>query len=253
MIDATVGGVLTDSYLSVAAADALARDDLGPSAARWRQSTTTLADRERALVRATREIEAHMRSSQLRYSQTQALAFPRAIDVVASLAIASSSIANPTVVTTMLPHGLASGQSVTIASHASTPSLNGTHVVTVIDETTFTVPVAVTVAATGGTITGSAAFPYLLAGIRHATYAQAKFLLAGGADMADATTMRAARGMTSASEPNVSYTQDRGMETPFIAQEALAHLAGVLGGSATVKSVKLSTDYRDVLGLEVLA
>ncbi len=71
----------------------------------------------------------------------------------ATVAITSSSVADPTLITTTAAHGLATGQIVTIASHAgSTPNINGTHVVTVVSATTFTIPVNVTVGGTGGTI-----------------------------------------------------------------------------------------------------
>lgn len=67
--------------------------------------------------------------------------------------ITSSSVANPTVITTAAAHGLVSGQTVTIAGHAgSTPAINGVHVVTVLTTTTFTIPVNVTVGGTGGTV-----------------------------------------------------------------------------------------------------
>lgn len=66
--------------------------------------------------------------------------------------IVSSSIANPTVITTSVPHELTTGRIVTISGHiGSTPPLNSKHTVTVTGTTTFTVPVNVTVAGTGGT------------------------------------------------------------------------------------------------------
>lgn len=72
-------------------------------------------------------------------------------------AITSSSVANPTVITTPTPHGLVNGESATIAAHVgSTPALNGAHIVTVIDDTHFSVPVNVTVGGAGGTIAGDA-------------------------------------------------------------------------------------------------
>lgn len=71
----------------------------------------------------------------------------------AVVTITSSSVASPTVVTTAAPHGLVSAQSVLIAGHAgSTPTINGTRVVTVISPTTFSIPVNVTVGGTGGTV-----------------------------------------------------------------------------------------------------
>ncbi len=70
----------------------------------------------------------------------------------ATVAITSSSVANPTVILSAA-HGLATGDVVTIAAHTgSTPSLNGTFPVTVLTTTTFTIPVAVTVGGTSGTI-----------------------------------------------------------------------------------------------------
>lgn len=73
---------------------------------------------------------------------------------VASATIVGSSVANPTVLTTTEPHGLWTGDTVTIAGHTgSTPALDGSHVVTVLTPTTFTVPLNVTGGGTGGTVT----------------------------------------------------------------------------------------------------
>lgn len=63
---------------------------------------------------------------------------------VAATNITSSSVANPTVITSVA-HGLQTGDSVLIAGHTSTPTLNGGHTVTVTGVNTFTVPVNVTV------------------------------------------------------------------------------------------------------------
>ena len=66
--------------------------------------------------------------------------------------IVGNTQANPTVVTTLLPHGLVSGDSVFFASSNSNPVIDGLRVVTVLTTTTFTVPVNVNVAAgTAGT------------------------------------------------------------------------------------------------------
>jgi hypothetical protein len=57
------------------------------------------------------------------------------------------------VVTTETPHALVTGDTVDIAGHAdSAPDLNGSHVVTVTADDTFTVDVNVTEAGTGGTV-----------------------------------------------------------------------------------------------------
>lgn len=61
--------------------------------------------------------------------------------------ITNISVANPTVITSTA-HGLTSGTSIVIYDSNSTPSIDGTRVVTVLDVNTFTIPVAVTVAGT---------------------------------------------------------------------------------------------------------
>ncbi len=78
------------------------------------------------------------------------------IDVGINAAITSSSVANPTVITTTTPHGIKTGQTVTIEGHSgSTPPINGTHIATRTGASTLTIPVNVTVGGTGGTITNS--------------------------------------------------------------------------------------------------
>lgn len=69
-------------------------------------------------------------------------------------AIATSSVADPTLITTSVAHALSVGSVIVIAGHAgSTPSLNKAHVVTTVPSTTtFTIPVSVTVGGTGGTV-----------------------------------------------------------------------------------------------------
>lgn len=76
------------------------------------------------------------------------------IDIGVEATILTSSVANPTVITTAAAHGLSTGDSIHIANHTgSTPDINGTHTVTVLTNTTFTIPVNVTVDGTGGTLT----------------------------------------------------------------------------------------------------
>lgn len=68
-----------------------------------------------------------------------------------AIPITSNSIANPTVVTTPVAHHLTTGDVVLISGVAtSSPTINGQQTVTVISPTTFSVPVNVTVAGTGG-------------------------------------------------------------------------------------------------------
>lgn len=61
--------------------------------------------------------------------------------------INDATVANPTVLQTSAAHGYRTGDSVTITNSAGiTPSLDGTHTITVIDSTHFSIPVNVTVA-----------------------------------------------------------------------------------------------------------
>lgn len=69
-----------------------------------------------------------------------------------SRTITGSSIASPTVIT-CAGHGRATGETVTISGHTgSTPDLNGEWAVTVLSPDTFSIPEAVTIAGTSGTM-----------------------------------------------------------------------------------------------------
>jgi hypothetical protein len=69
-----------------------------------------------------------------------------------TIPITSNSVANPSVVTTPVPHGLTTGQVIVISGVAtSSPTINGERTVTVLSSTTFSVAVNVTVGGTGGT------------------------------------------------------------------------------------------------------
>lgn len=80
-IDATVAGATSDSYVTVAEADALAANDLGRAAIDWTAATVDV--KERALKRSAREIDAYVGSTDP-YADTQALGYPRASDVDAT-------------------------------------------------------------------------------------------------------------------------------------------------------------------------
>jgi hypothetical protein len=70
------------------------------------------------------------------------------------VAIASSTAANPSSVTTASVHGLATGDVVEIAGHLVNTALNGSWPVTVVSTTVFTVPVLGSgVGGASGTIT----------------------------------------------------------------------------------------------------
>jgi len=77
-LDATVGGAAANSYLTVAEADAIAAQDVGPEVTKWLAASQP--EKEAALQRATRELDAYMRTGWQPYSSSQALLFPRIID-----------------------------------------------------------------------------------------------------------------------------------------------------------------------------
>jgi hypothetical protein len=63
--------------------------------------------------------------------------------------ITATTVANPTIITSV-GHGLLTGRVILIDSSTTTPSINGEHVVTVINANTFSIPVRVTTAGAGG-------------------------------------------------------------------------------------------------------
>lgn len=68
-----------------------------------------------------------------------------------TITISAISAEDPTIITTSSPHGLTTGRVITIAGSNSTPVINGVYPVTVLSSTTFSIPIAVTVAGTAGT------------------------------------------------------------------------------------------------------
>lgn len=78
--------------------------------------------------------------------------------IAASVGITSSSVANPSQVTCAADHNLVTNDTVVIANHTgSTPTINGTRVVTKVNASIVSVPINVTIGGTGGTITITAA------------------------------------------------------------------------------------------------
>lgn len=78
-LDATPAGSASDSYLTVADADALSAADLGRFAVEWASATVDV--KERALRRATRDLDRATGYQPDRYAVDQSLAFPRIEDV----------------------------------------------------------------------------------------------------------------------------------------------------------------------------
>lgn len=80
-LDATVAGTTANAYLTLEEADAYAAEDLGSDVTTWEASDD--ADREAAIIQATVDIdEYNRRVTETPYSSTQALRYPRSVDVV---------------------------------------------------------------------------------------------------------------------------------------------------------------------------
>ena len=170
-IISTVGGSNANSYETLAESGTYF-DERVPLATPWVASGDASI---RALIMATRVLDmmaiphrslCREQSPQQYYytsrqwtglpaSATQRLAWPRvgmfdangnALDV----AISGNTVASPSVVTTGAKHGRSTGDSVFITDSDSTPVIDGTHTITALSTTTFSVPVNVTVAGTTG-------------------------------------------------------------------------------------------------------
>lgn len=76
---ATPGSATASSYLTVAAADVLAADDIGPEPDKWLGADRR--EKAAALKRATREIDSYVATGWPAYSDDQALVFPRETDL----------------------------------------------------------------------------------------------------------------------------------------------------------------------------
>jgi hypothetical protein len=75
----------------------------------------------------------------------------RIFSTTSQIAIATSSVANPTVITTSVAHGLSTDDEVRISDHiGSVPTLDGNYIITKISDLTYSIPVNVTTAGTGG-------------------------------------------------------------------------------------------------------
>lgn len=171
-IDATVGGAASNSYETLAEANTYFDERL-PLPTPWVASGDTSI---RALMMATRVLNAMSlphktlrRNGNVEYyytarqwtgtpaSTTQRLAWPRigmydAAGNPLNVAIASASAASPSVIVTTAKHGRTTGDKVFISDSDTTPTLDGERTVTVISATSFSVPVAVTVAGVAGKV-----------------------------------------------------------------------------------------------------
>lgn len=171
-IIATVGGSTSNSYETLAEANTYF-DERVPLATPWVASGDGSI---RALIMATRVLnmmsvphKTLRKGCDCNYyytsrqwtgqpaSATQRLAWPRVgmfdangnpLDVT----ISGNTAASPTVVTSATKHGRTTGDSVFITDSDSDPVIDGTHTVTVISTTKFSIPVAVTTAGTKGRV-----------------------------------------------------------------------------------------------------
>lgn len=100
------------------------------------------------------------------------IAYPVKFVLVNGTPVLASSTANPAVITTSSPHGLSTGNSVTIAGH-SDASINGTYTITVTNTTQFTIPVngATNGAGSGGAVALAADYDSTFVGLAEENFA----------------------------------------------------------------------------------
>lgn len=166
------GGVTSNSYETLAEAN-IYFDERLPLATPWVASGDAAI---RSLLMATRVLDAMNRPHRTlrlingtnfyytsrqwtgaRASATQRLAWPRvnmydANGNVLDVGITSASVASPTVIVTGAAHRRVTGNIVFISDSDTTPSIDGAHTITVLSTTSFSIPVAVTVAGTTGRV-----------------------------------------------------------------------------------------------------
>lgn len=173
VIVTTPGATTANSYATAAEADAYfaARlplvppwEDADDPTAALAMSTRVIenfAQSLRVLVPDTSNVAAYYKITRhwtgLPASATQRLSWPRvgmfdANGNALDWTITAATIASPTVITTNAAHRLTTGDTVFITGSDTTPSIDGTRVVTVISTTTFSISVAVTVAGTTGSV-----------------------------------------------------------------------------------------------------
>lgn len=171
ILNATIGGARSNSYLTYAEANAYFDERLA-LAVPWSTS-----GQEAALIMATRVLDALAQPFKTLFpgppayyrirrqwtgtaaTAVQRLAWPRVgmldqngtpLDVL----LGSNSATDPTVFTTAAEHHLQDNQEVLIFGvEGSVPDVNGPQVATVVSPTAFSVPVAVTTSGTGGRVT----------------------------------------------------------------------------------------------------
>lgn len=92
---------------------------------------------------------------------------------------------------------------------------------------------------------GAPAVAFIPARIRRAAYLQAAFLV-GNATVLAAADRRRARGLASASEPNMSYTTDAATTAPVLSTRALNALEGfrTSAGSRGLRSIRMTAGTR---------
>ena len=149
---------------------------------------------------------------------------------VAAITIDTSSVANPTVITTVDPHGLLTGDSVLIAGHTgSTPAVDGEYTVTYVSDTEFTIPVNVGTGGTGGTVQRTS----------HRGWAAQNQLFAGFAGTSVTVTVQDAHENLAGSFANL--TGGAFAATNAIGGERIASAAGIIRRYCRVKTTGVFT------------
>jgi hypothetical protein len=154
-----------------------------------------------------------------------------------TLVVASNSAANPTIVTTVMPHGLTTGDKVFFASATnSTPALNAQYAVIVLSTTTFSVPVDCT-----GGAGNSGGFDYAITSIPISTIPTVNTGTAHNLRVGDTVTI-----VASGSTPSLDGAQIVTAVPSATSYQIGAVAAITVAGSTTAAHYSKTTFYSNV-------
>jgi len=169
------------------------------------------------------------------------------------LAVSAIAIANPGVVTTSLPHGLATGQQVLIAGVLGATEVNGVWTVTVLNSTTFSIPVSVTHAFAGGGLVSVALYAN-----QTATYVLGD--LAWEWTLPPQTRLDTLTATWSATVSSVSYVESKSIDIvaarladPFLMRQADPDIQAIAAAAMGKETLLILIDQieegiRDIIG-----
>lgn len=148
--------------------------------------------------------------------------------------VTTISVANPSQITTDIAHGLLSGDSVLIYNSGSTPDIDGTHVITKVDATNFTIPV---------NVAGAGASPLI-----HSCGPVGVDVAANNVAEADAVTFAEIKTVVEAAVTTGLTVTQNATTTKLV----LTATAGTAGTSSSIDLETITATLKTSLGLATL-